>query len=247
MASQLKDCRVLIVDDEPSYRWALKTALSAVGLTVEDVESGEHALKAFNRARFDLALLDINLPGISGVDTCRQLREMASDVGIIMLTVRGGENDKVQALESGADDFVTKPYRLRELLARLQAVVRRVRLHESPPLSVLHAGELELDLDQRVLRKRGAQIHLSPTEFDVMAYLFRHQGGPVTHVRLLRAVWGLEYGSELEYLRSYIKALRKKIEDDPAHPKYLLTEARVGYRLCDSPEVTETISFGAGI
>jgi two-component system KDP operon response regulator KdpE len=247
VASQREDCRVLIVDDEPSYRWALRTALSAVGFTVEEVESGEHALKSFNRARLDLALLDINLPGISGVETCRRLREIAPDAGIVMLTVRGSENDKVQALEAGADDFVTKPYRLRELLARMQAVMRRVRLHNAPPSSVLHAGELELDLDHRVLRKRGAQIHLSPTEFDVMAYLFRHQGGPVTHVRLLRAVWGLEYGNELEYLRSYIKALRKKIEDDPAHPKYLLTEARVGYRLCDPPELTQAISYGAGI
>ena len=233
MALLLKDCRVLIVDDEPSYRRALRTSLAASGFTVEEMETGEDAIKAFNRARFDLVLLDINMPGISGVETCRQLREMARDVGIVMVTVRGAEDDKVQALEAGADDFVTKPYRFRELLARLQAVLRRVRIHNDPPDSILHAGDLELNLDQRVLRKRGAEIHLSPTEFDLMAYLFRHQGGPVTHLRLLRAVWGLEYGNEFEYLRSYVKTLRKKIEDDPAHPRYLLTEPWVGYRLCD--------------
>lgn len=241
MELQLRDCRVLIVDDEPSYSRALRTSLTAIGFTVEVAESGEDALKAFNRVRFDLTLLDINLPGISGVETCRHLREMAPDIGIVMLTVRGAEDDKVRALEAGADDFVTKPYRLRELLARLQAVLRRVRIHSAPPQSVLHAGDLELDLDHRILRKRGAEIHLSPTEFDIMAYLFRHQGGPVMHIRLLRAVWGPEYGNELEYLRSYMKTLRKKIEDDPAHPKYLLTEARVGYRLCDPREVIDSL------
>jgi two-component system KDP operon response regulator KdpE len=233
MALPLKDCRVLIVDDQPSYRRALRTSLAASGITVEEREAGEDAIKAFNRARFDLVLLDINMPGIGGIETCRQLRAMAGDVGIVMVTVRGAEDDKVHALEAGADDFVTKPYRLRELLARLQAVLRRVRVHNAAPKSILQAGELELDLDHRVLRKRGEEVHLSPTEFDLMAYLFRNQGGPVTHVRLLRAVWGLEYGNELEYLRSYVRALRKKIEDDPAHPNYLLTEPCVGYRLCD--------------
>jgi two-component system KDP operon response regulator KdpE len=236
VALPLKDCRVLIVDDEPSYRHALRTSLAASGLIVEEAQTGEDAIKAFNRARFDLVLLDINMPGISGVETCRHLRAMARDAGIVMVTVRGSEDDKVQALEAGADDFVTKPHRFRELLARLQAVLRRVRIHNARPDPVLHAGELELDLDHRVLRKRGGEIHLSPTEFDLIAYLFRHQGGPVTHVRLLRAVWGVEYGNELEYLRSYVKALRKKIEDDPAHPKYILTEPCVGYRLCDPGE-----------
>jgi two-component system KDP operon response regulator KdpE len=236
VALSLKDCRVLIVDDEPSYRRALRTSLAVTGLTVEETETGEDALKAFNRARFDLVLLDINMPGIGGIETCRQLRAMAGNFGIVMVTVRGAEDDKVQALEAGADDFVTKPYRFRELVARLQAVLRRVRFHNEPPESIFHAGELELDLDHRVLRKRGEEVHLSPTEFDLIAYLFRHQGGPVAHVRLLRAVWGLEYGNELEYLRSYVKALRRKIEDDPAHPKYLLTEPCVGYRLCVPPQ-----------
>jgi len=233
MSLPLENCRVLIVDDEPSYSRALRTSLAASGFAVEVTETGEDAIKAFNRARFDLVLLDINMPGISGIETCRHLRAMARDVGIVMVTVRGAEDDKVSSLEAGADDFVTKPYRFRELLARLQAVLRRVRIHNAQPNSILHAGELELDLDHRVLRKCGKEVHLSPTEFDLIAFLFRHQGGPVTHVRLLRAVWGLEYGNELEYLRSYVKALRKKIEDDPARPKYLLTEPCVGYRLCD--------------
>jgi two-component system, OmpR family, KDP operon response regulator KdpE len=239
-----KGCRVLIVDDEPGFRRALGTSLAASGFVVEETRTGEEAIQAVNRSRFDLVLLDINMPGISGIEACQLIRAGTGDVGIIMLTVRGSEDEKVRALECGADDFVTKPYRFRELLARLQAVLRRVRVHSAPPLSCFYAGELELDLDRRVLLKRGVEVHLSPTEFDLLAYLFRHQGGPVIHARLLRAVWGPEYGSELEYLRSYVKALRKKIEDDPAHPRYLLTEPSVGYRLCDPGDVRVSAAAG---
>jgi len=206
--------------------------LVASGFAVEEAASGEEAIKIFNRAPLDLVLLDINMPGIGGVETCRQLRETARHVGIVMVTVRGGEDDKVRALDAGADDFVTKPYRFRELLARMNAVLRRVRIHDAPQPSVLEVGDLELNLEERLLRKRGVEIHLSPTEFDLIACLFRGHGAPVTHTKLLRIVWGPEYGNELEYLRTYIRALRKKIEDDPAHPIYLVTEPWVGYRLC---------------
>jgi two-component system KDP operon response regulator KdpE len=190
--------RVLIVDDETALRHALRTSLEASGFTVDEAASGEEALKVFNRAPLDLVLLDINIPGIGGVETCQKLRGMARYVGIVMLTVRGTEDDKVNALDAGADDFVTKPYRYRELLSRINAVLRRVRIHDDPEPSVLRVGNLELNLEDRLLRKRGAEIHLSPTEFDLIACLFRNQGTPVTHTKLLRSVWGPEYGNELE-------------------------------------------------
>lgn len=222
--------RVLVVDDEPALRRALRTSLSASGFVVEEARNGEEAMEAFPDGRFDLVLLDINMPGMSGVDACRRLRALTADVGIVMVTVRDSEEDKVRALEAGADDFVTKPYRLRELVARLRAVLRRMKAHGAPPESILRAGELELDLGNRVLRKAGAEVHLSPIEFDLLAFFLGHQGVPVTHVNLLRAVWGPEYGSELEYLRSYVRMLRKKIEVDPARPQYILTEPWLGYR-----------------
>ena len=149
-----------------------------------------------------------------------------------MVTVRDAEDDKVRALESGADDYITKPFRLRELIARLRAVLRRTQLDDSAQ-AVLQAGNLEIDLERRLLRRAGKQVHLSPKEFDLLAYLMRNLDAPVTHVKLLRAVWGPEYGNELEYLRSYVKMLRKKIEDDPARPEDILTEPWVGYRFCN--------------
>ena len=153
-----------------------------------------------------------------------------AEAGIVMITVRESEDDKVQALEAGADDFVTKPYRFRELLARVRAVLRRVKAPPAADAPVQRVGELELDLDRRELRKAGAQIHLSPTEFELMAFFFQHQGVPVTHAKLLRAIWGPEYGNEVEYLRSYVRMLRKKVEEKPAQPEYILTEPWVGYR-----------------
>ena len=147
-----------------------------------------------------------------------------------MITVRDSEEDKVKALEAGADDFITKPYRLREMVARLHAVLRRMSAQEGTADTALTAGDLELDIVRPRLLKYGAEVHLSPKEFDLLAFLFQHQGEPVMHAKLLRAVWGPEFGGELEYLRSYIKMLRKKIENDPAHAEYILTEPWVGYR-----------------
>jgi two-component system, OmpR family, KDP operon response regulator KdpE len=228
MVSQ--QCSVLIVDDEPSLRKVLRTSLSAGGFTVEEARSGEEALGLAQNRAFDLVLLDINMPGIGGVEACRRLRDLTPRAGIVMVTVRDQEDDKVQALEAGADDYVIKPFRLRELIARLRAVLRRTRALETQELLVLQAGTLTMDLRSRVLWRSGTQVHLTPKEFELLAFMMQNQGAPLTHARLLRSVWGPEYGSELEYLRSYVRMLRKKIENDPAKPAYILTEPWVGYR-----------------
>jgi len=229
-------CKLLIVDDEPALRRALCTSLAAGGFEVAEARNGDEALAMLSRAPVDLILLDINMPGRNGIDVCRKIRASSMQTGIVMVTVRDSEDDKVQALEAGADDFITKPYLLREMIARLHAVLRRLRTQQSAVDAIMRAGTLELDPVRRLLVKSGTEIHLSPKEFDLLAYLFRHQGEPVTHEKLLHAVWGPEFGGELQYLRSYVKMLRKKIEDDPAHPEYLLTEPWMGYRFRDPSE-----------
>ena len=222
--------RLLIVDDEPALRKALRTSLTASGFDVLEAQNGDEALSMLPHTPVDVVLLDINMPGGTGIDVCRRIRTSSTRTGIIMVTVRDSEEDKVQSLEAGADDFITKPYLLREMIARLHAVLRRLRTQQDASDDILRAGPLELDLGRRLVMKAGDEIHLSPKEFDLLAYLFRHQGAPVMHARLLQAVWGPEYGGELEYLRSYVNMLRKKIEDDPSHPEYILTEPWVGYR-----------------
>jgi len=221
---------VLVVDDEFALRTALRKSLSAGGFDVEEARNGEEALGAIRQRSFDLVLLDINMPGVGGMETCRKIRGMAPQTGIVMVTVRDAENDKVDALEAGADDYVTKPFRLRELMARLRAVLRRTEAHEAAPSLILTAGELEMDLERHVLRRAGQAVHLAPKEFELLAFMMQNQGIPLTHAKLLRSVWGIEYGNELEYLRSYVKMLRKKIERDPSKPEYILTEPWVGYR-----------------
>ncbi len=223
----------LLVDDEASFRRALKTSLSALGYGTEESRNGEEALELLHQGSFDLILLDINMPGIGGVETCREIRARALDVGVVVVSVRDGENDLVQALEAGADDYITKPIRFRELLARMGAVLRRIRPDNNGEPEVLRVGELELDMRRHLLSRNGEPVHLTPTEFHLLALLMENQGFPVTHVKLLRSIWGPEYGSELDYLRSFVKALRKKIETNPSEPQYIITEPWVGYRLCD--------------
>ena len=226
----LQQNSVLVVDDELSLRKVLRISLAASGFAVEEARSGEEALGTVQRHPFDLVLLDINMPGISGIDTCRKIRGMSPQAGIVMVTVRDREDDKVRALEAGADDYVTKPFKLRELTARLKAVLRRTRGPEAPEPEVLQAGNLRIDFKRRLLWRGEEEVHLSPTEFDLLAFMMKHQDSPLTHVKLLRTIWGPEYGGELEYLRTYVRMLRKKIEDDPTRPKYILTEPWVGYR-----------------
>jgi len=219
---------VLIVDDEPPLRSVLRTSLSACGFAVEEAGSAEQALEVIPQGGFDIVLLDINMPGMDGLEACRRLRALMPHLGIVMVTVREAESDIVLALNAGADDYITKPFRFGELVARLRAVLRRADSGDGPP--TLQAGTLEIDFERRLLRRASKVVHLTPTEFDLLGLLMRNQGMPLTHAKLLSSIWGPEYRGELEYLRSFIRALRKKIEDDPSRPKYILTEPWLGYR-----------------
>jgi two-component system KDP operon response regulator KdpE len=232
--------RVLIVDDDIAIRRALHNTLHGMGFEVDDAASGEAALDRVGEAEYDVVLMDINMPGIGGIRACREIRKSLPHLGILMLTVRDREEDKVTALDAGADDYITKPFNIRELAARIRAAVRRSSGSRVDPDAVIRIGNIELDPARRLVRKGGEPVHFTPTEFDLLRYLMTHAGLPITHVRLLRAVWGPEYGGELEYLRTYIRQLRKKLEDDPAEPEYLLTDSHVGYRFAEgTPEGVE--------
>jgi two-component system, OmpR family, KDP operon response regulator KdpE len=224
---------VLIVDDDASVRRALHTTLQTLGFSTSEASGGEEALVLARAFPYDVVLLDVNMPGLDGLETCRQLRRQLPRIAILMLTVRDSEEDKVQALESGADDYVTKPFHIRELTARVRAAVRRAQARGDNANTTLRIGELELDPTRREIHKAGKFIHLTPKEFDLLHYLMAHAGLPITHGRLLNAVWGPEYGDEVEYLRTFVRQLRKKIEDDPANPTYLLTHIQIGYRFRD--------------
>jgi two-component system KDP operon response regulator KdpE len=237
-----KPVKVLVVDDESAMRRALSASLTASGYLVEDAQDGEEALEKARQQTFDLVLLDVNMPRGGGIEACRRMRPLIPRAGIIMVTVSDLLEDKVKALDCGADDYVTKPFLLRELLARLRAVTRRARQEDVPVSGVLRIGTLELDIQHRTLHKAGREIHLSPIEFELLCYLMRQPGIPLEHSKLLQAIWGPEYGSELEYLRSYVRLLRKKIEANPARPEYILTEPWVGYRFCNPSGSTPAVS-----
>ena len=231
-----KRVSILVVDDEPAMRRALRATLSASGFAVEEARNGEEAIELVLQRPVGLVLLDSNMPGVGGVEACRRIRALAPTTGIVMITIRDTEDDKIEALEAGADDYVTKPFLVRELIARLQAVLRRIRVEITEDARVIKAGKLELDIERRALRKGGKDVRLSPTEFELLRYLMQHRDVPIEHARLLQAVWGPEYGQELEYLRAYIRLLRKKIEDNPAEPQHLVTEPWLGYRFQSSSD-----------
>lgn len=232
--------RLLIVDDERSIRLSLRTILGNFGYDIVEAARGEEALALVRTAQFDAVLLDINMPGMGGIRACREMRRSLPRLGILMLTVRDSEADMVAALDAGADDYITKPFRIRELAARVRAAVRRAATDRANPDAVIQIGNIELDPGRRVVRKAGEPVHLTPTEFELVRYLMSHAGLPMTHVRLLHAVWGPEYGGELEYLRTFVRQLRKKLEDDPANPEYLLTDSHIGYRFAEAkPEPVE--------
>jgi two-component system KDP operon response regulator KdpE len=227
----LRQSSVLVVDDGPSLRKTLHMSLSVSGFAVEEAHNGEEALRTVQRHPFDLVLLDVNMPGMGGIDACRQIRAISPHSGIVMLTVRDLEEDEVCAFDAGADDYVTKPFRLRELVARLRAVLRRrISRQEEPKSEVLQAGNVKIDFQKRLLWKGEEEVRLTPTEFDLLAYMMKHAGTPLAHVTLLRSAWGAEYSNETDSLRVYVNRLRKKIEDNPAKPEYIVTEPSVGYR-----------------
>lgn len=223
--------RILAVDDEPQIRRVLRTTLSTQGYEVFEARTGEEALDSVREHRFDLVLLDMNMPGVGGLEACREIRR-GSDVAIIMLTVRNSEQDKVTALDAGADDYITKPFGMPELLARIRAALRRLPVtpgaHESTAI-YLDDG-VEIDLKARRVRRGPAEVRLTPKEFDVLQYLLANPNVAIPHTKLLQAVWGPDYGDQVEYLRVFVNQLRKKIEPDPAKPRYLMTEPWVGYR-----------------
>ena len=207
----------------------LRATLTAQDYEVEDARTGEEALEAVRDRRFDLILLDMNMPGVGGLETCRSIRA-GSEAAIIMLTVRDAEQDKVAALDAGADDYVTKPFGTQELLARIRAALRRLPGPTESGAESVQLGRVQINFATRRLITRGKEVRLTPKEFDLLRYLMANPNVPIPHRRLLHAVWGPDYGDEVEYLRVFINRLRKKIEPDPANPRYLLTEAWLGYR-----------------
>jgi two-component system KDP operon response regulator KdpE len=222
--------KLLIVDDEPSIRWALHQTLQAMGFEVSEATSGEEAIALVRTVRYDAVLLDIQMPGMNGVQACQEIRKLLPMLGILMVTVRDTEENKIEALDAGADDYVTKPFNVRELAARIRAAIRRYHAPQTAAAAVIRIGDIELDPPRRLVRKAGEPIHLTPKEYDLLHYLMSHAGLSLTHARLLSAVWGPEYRSEVEYLRTFMRQLRKKLGDDAAHPKYLVTDSHIGYR-----------------
>ena len=221
--------RILVVDDDPQIRRVMRTTLTGEGYEVEDARSGEEALDKLRNSRHDLMLLDMNMPGIGGIETCRQVRS-ASEMAIIMLTIRNTEQDKVHALDAGADDFITKPFGTPELLARIRAAMRRTPSSVEAGPQRIALNNVEIDFQSRKLLVAGSQVRLTPKEFDLLRYLVLHPNKAISHRELLQAVWGPDYGDEVEYLRVFVKQLRRKIEPKPDKPRYILTEPWVGYR-----------------
>jgi two-component system KDP operon response regulator KdpE len=211
------------------------TTLTSHGYTVVEAASGEEALEKLRSERPDLIILDVNMPGISGIETCAEIRT-SSDVPIIMLTIRNSERDKVQALDAGADDFVVKPFGVQELMARIRAALRRSAPGDTAPPFL--TDDLQIDFEKRVVMVKNNPVRLTPKEFELLRHLVANQGKTLGHRRLLQAVWGPDYGEETEYLRVFINQLRKKIEPDPRKPRYIHTEPWVGYKF-NPPQATD--------
>ena len=226
--------RILVVDDEPAIRRALRPPLMELGFQVAEASRGEEALQTLRAAPYDIVLLDLNMPGIGGMETLRRIRAFAPRLPVLMLTVRDQEEDKVEALDRGADDYVTKPFSTRELIARIRSAVRRVRAPARAEDAPIEIGEILLEPVKRRVTKRGDVIKLTRKEFDILHCLMSRAGRVVTYSKLLTAVWGAEYREEVEYLRTFVRQLRKKMEDDPSNPLYLLTDVSVGYRFADA-------------
>jgi two-component system, OmpR family, KDP operon response regulator KdpE len=234
--------RVLLVDDESAIRRALRAPLSELGFQVVEAVRGEEALQLLRTNTFDAVLLDINMPGIGGIETLIRMRALAPRLPVLMLTVRDAEEEKVNALEAGADDYITKPFSTRELIARIRAAVRKVRAPARAEDAPIEIGDIRLAPAQRRVTKRGQPVHLTRKEYGILHCLMTHAGQAVSNASLLTTVWGAECREEVEYLRTFVRQLRKKIEDDPSNPTYLLTDVYVGYRFVDAEMLQDRIA-----
>jgi two-component system KDP operon response regulator KdpE len=220
--------RALVVDDEPKIRMFIRANLEARGYEVHLAQDGIEAVETAARIDPDVVVLDVNMPRMNGIEACRRIREWA-DMPIIILSVRDEEADKVRALDEGADDYVTKPFSIEELLARIRVALRR-SMGARSVLPVFTGGDLEVDFSKRVVKQRGQIVKLTRTEYELLAYLVSNRGRVLTHKEILHNVWGPEYAEESEYVRVFIRQLRSKIEEDPSNPRFIVTEPRVGYR-----------------
>jgi two-component system, OmpR family, KDP operon response regulator KdpE len=227
----MSEGKILVVDDESQIRRVVRTSLTSHGYEVSEATNGEEALSLVRASEYDLLLLDVNMPGKSGLETCREIRANGSNPAIIMVTVRDTEADKVEALDAGADGYITKPFGISELLARVRALLRRTVA--SPPVSASHLklGAVEIDFEGRYILVGDKRVRLTPKELDLLSYLAMHSNKTITHRELLQAVWGPEHGHDPQYLHVFMNRLRNKIERSPKNPRYLITEPWVGYRL----------------
>lgn len=230
--------RLLIVDDDYSLRRTLHLTLYNQGFDVNEAASADEATALARAIRYDAVVIDVNMPEKDGITLCRELRVSHPGFAILMLTVRSDPEDRISALDAGADDYIVKPFHMKELTARIRAAVRRVQTHREEYGDAIHIGVLSLYPSRRQLHKSGHPVHLTPKEFELLEYLMKHAGLPIAHAKLLSSVWGPEYISQVEYLRTFVRQLRRKIENDPARPEYLLTESYIGYRFTDGKPLT---------
>ncbi len=221
--------RILVVDDETQIARVLRRSLAARGYEVQVASEGEEALEIFNSWAPDLVITDLSMPNMGGLELCRRIRA-TSQAPILVLSVKGEERAKVEALDAGADDYITKPFGIDELMARVRAVLRRAPATADQLVKVLQAGDFHADLESHSVKVHGAEVHLTPKEYELLVYFIRHPSKVLTHRTLLGAVWGGDYVEQTEYLRVFIGQLRKKIEADSSKPRYILTEPWIGYR-----------------
>ena len=233
----MNTAKILVVDDDPQLRRVMKAALTRQGYIIGDARSGEAALEKLRDERYDLVILDRNMPGMGGIEACRSIRER-SDIGIVMLTVRKTEQDKIEALDAGADDYITKPFSMPELLARIRANLRRVPLAPRQGSNVINFDEVQVDLGSHHVSIQGRDVRLTPKQFEVLNYLIANPNVSIPHAKILQTIWGPDYGGEVEYLHVLVNQLRKKIEPDPSKPRYILTEPWFGYRFHLPPSKT---------
>jgi two-component system KDP operon response regulator KdpE len=230
----MTNSKILVVDDEPQIRRVMRSTLSAEGYIVADAKTGEEGLVKLRQDRPDLVLLDMNMPGIGGLAACREMRA-SSEVPIIMLTVKDTERDKVDALDAGADDYVTKPFSMPELLARVRANLRRVPFATDAETPLIIVDNIQINLATHHVQVDGRDIRFTPKEFELLQILATNPNVSIPHSKLLQAVWGPDYGDQIEYLHVFINQIRKKIEPEPSKPRYILTEPWLGYRFKTNP------------